>query len=240
MHQWLDRYAPLPLDDFDHTSGRHVITATVQEPIPDDWGPLIGDVLHNLRSALDHLAHALAVENVGTPLPKEIGASVEFPIFDGEVNFHRHGRPKIVGLSSEAQTAIEALQPYRRYPDPHIDPLWLLYQLSNIDKHRRPTVTAFYLDPNVSGSPGALDIEIAAPAAVKSGETFVLGSYGQRSAEEQPDVRFGFVYDIAFQEALAWNPPWVKEILYAIWSYIGTTVVPTLEPFLLRTRSSSG
>jgi len=41
MHQWLDRYAPLPLDGFDHTSGRHVITATVQEPMPDDWGPRV-------------------------------------------------------------------------------------------------------------------------------------------------------------------------------------------------------
>jgi hypothetical protein len=45
------------------------------EAIPCGWGSMIGDVIHNLRSALDTLATALAVLN-GTTSP----ASCERPI----------------------------------------------------------------------------------------------------------------------------------------------------------------
>lgn len=45
---------------------------------PDEiWGPIIGDTVHNLRSALDHIAWRLALDaaRVGTP------RLIEYPIF---------------------------------------------------------------------------------------------------------------------------------------------------------------
>jgi hypothetical protein len=39
------------------------------EPVPavEEWGPIIGDVVHNLRSALDHLVWQLTIANGHTP-----------------------------------------------------------------------------------------------------------------------------------------------------------------------------
>ena len=41
------------------------------EPVPavEEWGPIIGDVVHNLRSALDHLVWQLTIANGHTPPP---------------------------------------------------------------------------------------------------------------------------------------------------------------------------
>ena len=57
-----------------------------QEP-PDLLFMLIGDVLHNLRSALDHLAWSLA----GTKADKK----TEFPVFLKKNEFLSRGRDKI-------------------------------------------------------------------------------------------------------------------------------------------------
>lgn len=57
-------------------------------PIPDTVPMLIGDAVHNLRSALDHLACALA--ELKEPTPSEIGHfDIEFPIYISEAKFSR-------------------------------------------------------------------------------------------------------------------------------------------------------
>jgi hypothetical protein len=120
---------------------------------------LIGDVLQNLRSALDHLAWSLA----GTHANKR----TEFPIFLDKRKFNainRHGIPergsgleKMHGMPVPAQTAIESLQPYQRVhglPE-ESEPLWLLHQLSIEDKHRALNLVAAGVDArlDVSTSP---------------------------------------------------------------------------------------
>ena len=49
-------------------------------PIPPCWGPIIGDCVFNLRSALDHLALALARKHTPGMTDAQVGGS-EFPIF---------------------------------------------------------------------------------------------------------------------------------------------------------------
>ena len=39
----------------------------IQDSVPASWGGIVGDVVHNLRSAFDILAHALVLANGGTP-----------------------------------------------------------------------------------------------------------------------------------------------------------------------------
>jgi hypothetical protein len=62
--------------EYDTETRRVAIVARISEPIPPAWGPMIGDVVHNLRSALDHLAFALnakgyADANNGATLPED-------------------------------------------------------------------------------------------------------------------------------------------------------------------------
>lgn len=88
-----------------------------------------GDVIHNLRTALDHLAHQLVL--VGTPdgnPPRQI----EFPILESEEEYEKRKASKTRGMRADAVQAIDELKPYKE-GNPI---LWRLRELDNIDKHR--------------------------------------------------------------------------------------------------------
>jgi hypothetical protein len=126
-----------------------LVMEDIKEPRPE-WDVLIGDCVHNLRSALDHLAFQLMVGNTVASQQREFVNSSEFPIFLSGVKFHklqrkgsRRGQPmndsglhKIRGVSGAARTIIEGLQPYHRRKNPGTRRLWELRELSNTDKHR--------------------------------------------------------------------------------------------------------
>jgi hypothetical protein len=55
-----------PLDDLE--TGQIVIYGEgIREPPVEEWGVIIGDVVHNLRSALDHLVWQLTLANGNIP-----------------------------------------------------------------------------------------------------------------------------------------------------------------------------
>jgi hypothetical protein len=90
-----------------------------------------GDVVHNLRSALDHLAYQLAV--VGTP-SVEPSRRIEFPIAKDATTYESEKAKKVQGMRPEAIEAIDRLQPYKGGCNGDI--LWRLHELDNINKHR--------------------------------------------------------------------------------------------------------
>src|SRR5215469_737042 len=86
-----------------------------------------GDVVHNLRSALDHLAHQLVVAGGGTP-----DRDTMFPIAK-DLNAYESSKPaKVKGMKPQAIKAIDALEPYKGGNDL----LWRINELDIIDKHR--------------------------------------------------------------------------------------------------------
>ena len=105
------------------------------DPVPVvPFSLLIGDVLHNLRSALDHLAYALAEKHhAGRSLPDAIARESEFPIYryDNPTAFTKKTR----GIHPEAQKIIAELQPYQRGSECALDRLWMLHDLTTTDKH---------------------------------------------------------------------------------------------------------
>jgi hypothetical protein len=129
-------------DGVDTTTFRY--TAHIERPMPVlKWSPLIGDILYNARSALDHLAWQLAVIHCAPCRPPN---GVRFPIFCSEKDFFKRmkdGRRWAFGsgvyqfraMSHDAQALILELQPYKRRKNPERDPLWVLHQLCNEDKH---------------------------------------------------------------------------------------------------------
>ena len=90
-----------------------------------------GDVVHNLRSALDHLVYQLAV--VGTPRT-EPNRKVGFPIAKDLKTYEFVKVKKVQGMRPDAIKAIDALQPYKGGCNG--DTLWRIHDLDNSNKHR--------------------------------------------------------------------------------------------------------
>jgi hypothetical protein len=110
---------------------KYTLFAIVREQPPRDFAPMIGDALHNIRSALDHLVYELA--------PSDVRDSVntQFPIYKDEAAYRQRGEKKIPGIVGDERTLIERVQPWHASPRrPEADPLEILRTLSNRDKHR--------------------------------------------------------------------------------------------------------
>ena len=144
----------------EHTEGGYhhwAIFLEVRRFPPDEvWGPIIGDAVHNLRSALDHLAWKLALNEARLDTPRRI----EFPIFldDPADNPEARGalRKKLKCLRPETHALVDGAQPYKTGNTQH--PLWLLQALWNTDKHRTlHTVGFLFGEP--SDNPEAFGFE---------------------------------------------------------------------------------
>ncbi len=129
----------------------HVRVPTVT-PL-DDWGVYIGEIAHNLHSTLDGLVYQLALITTKSP-----ARNTQFPIFlvgrpKDRNRFHHcfegvrtkggkvqiltaDGRAMIRQLRPEHQAMIEQLQPYKRGRGGRKNPLYLLKEINNADKHR--------------------------------------------------------------------------------------------------------
>lgn len=113
---------------------------------PLEWSVTIGEVAHNLRSALDGLTWQLALLTTRRPY-----ARTQFPIFSvGKTarkgrrpSFEYEGRRMIRDLRAEHQAAIEKVQPCKRREYPRRrNSLLCLSELNNADKRRLIQVVA--------------------------------------------------------------------------------------------------
>jgi hypothetical protein len=100
-------------------------------PVPEILPVLLGDFLFNLHSALDHLAWQLSLLTRPKPYPL-----TQFPIFSERERIDE-AKSKVPHVSDEAWDIIESLQPYHAGDkEAFATPLWMLYELHRIDKHR--------------------------------------------------------------------------------------------------------
>ena len=119
---------------------RYTIRVKVHAEPPPLLSAVVGDILHNYRSALDQLAWQLVIAAGGKP-----SGNTAFPICDTEsdwrrkTEYRRRANDRAGPLSgippgSEIWAFIEDAQPYKRGPTAeHLSTLRLL---SNRDKHR--------------------------------------------------------------------------------------------------------
>lgn len=123
--------------------GVRVIFKGFTKPAPlDEWGLLAGECIHNMRSSLDNLAFALARLRCDPPHNPN---KISFPIYKDQARFMENGRRNIDQLPADAASLIEKIQPFQRYDSgqgdsPDKDPLALLQELNNADKHRIPSI----------------------------------------------------------------------------------------------------
>jgi hypothetical protein len=126
----------------DHT--RYEFIFDFEEHPFDRWSHIVGDVLANLRNALDHAVYELGVHEAGGNVP-ENGDRLMFPI-TRSLNDFRKVRWRIETLSDDAIDQIEALQPYHHPPGIDHSTIWHFSEGHNRDKHRslRVTVAALH------------------------------------------------------------------------------------------------
>jgi hypothetical protein len=67
-----------------------------------------------------------------------------FPIFHDSKGYEARKQTMIKGIAGSA-ARIDALQPFHRGATFQADPLWMLQELNNIDKHRLLLVTRAFL-----------------------------------------------------------------------------------------------
>jgi hypothetical protein len=176
----------------------------VLEPIPDTIPVLVGDCVHAIRCALDHLVWALA--NLKAPPHR----GTAFPICARREKFYERvkadpanptalrpfspgsGMARISGLRPAAKAFIESRQPY------HGDSRTLLNSLTileNQDKHRALNLT--YMIPKhwENADPPGVQLKILRYALV-DGAPFARATYPRDRTEM--DVNLHLAADIGF------------------------------------------
>lgn len=132
LHDYLDA-DPFALQREVQRDGEtHVFVLRVTAPPPVGLSLLVGEVAHQLRSAVDHIAYGLVVAAGNAPTRR-----TGFPVC-------RVRPPSLKvagGVTNAALAAVDAVQPYQRR-DPRGHPLHVLNKLWNVDKHRNLHVTA--------------------------------------------------------------------------------------------------
>lgn len=110
---------------------------------PALWGLLLGDIVHNYRCCLDHLAWAIYKRGRTPNLSDERERKVYFPIYSKRTAFNRGLKTKLPGARRADIAIVRKVQPYHageRRQAKHV--LTVLEDLSNHDKHRtlRPVI----------------------------------------------------------------------------------------------------
>jgi len=129
----------------DYSDPKWIIVRAVIEPMPIQFSVTAGDLIHNLRSALDHLAWQLVLIAGSTP-----GRHTSFPIyiskpdFDGRVRNPPEGRKSpLDGIDPESEiwAQVEHVQPY----NPGYEDFGRVATFSNRDKHQGLIAAVSYM-----------------------------------------------------------------------------------------------
>lgn len=215
---------------------RKAITYHRNRQIPTRFSILTGEIFYQLRSALDHLACQLFIANGGSDCKR-----TEFPIYKVDPATDQQEAPKykrkVAGFSRAVQAIIESMQPYKA-PNyaPEDDPLWIIHDMNNIDKHREllliATTTSHEQKFQIPNSPiGTVTVKLGATKKVpfpvgweipaKAGVPFRLGDMLKDPAV---NVQGQVAMQVAFPKiGLCKDQPVVPSLRYllgAVWSVV--------------------
>lgn len=100
-------------------------------PFPISFSIITGDVIQNIRSALDHLAYHLVMVGSGGDI--KLGERAYFPTATSPDKFENAVRRKVQGMRPDVIVRICQLEPYKGGKGHQF---WVLNEINNIDKHR--------------------------------------------------------------------------------------------------------
>lgn len=127
-------------------TGERATFAKKNESVIDAGALICGDIVHNLRSALDHAFWEVVSPFANTEKERR---DVQFPFCKSEADLDGAMKQKLAHrVSQRFFDAIKGLRPYRDAGGNEF--LWLVHELNLTDKHRLLTPTADYT--HVTGS----------------------------------------------------------------------------------------
>ncbi|MBA2505934.1 MAG: hypothetical protein H0V29_08325 [Thermoleophilaceae bacterium] len=146
--------------EFDSDAGCHFLRFRVREQVPLRLSVIVGDIVHNLRSALDQATWLLAGQTKSFAELNKPGVRerISFPITRSRPEFEAH---KVIPFLQPAPlSTVAVMQPYELDRPVQHHPLILLNELWNTDKHRtvHGGFAAVDLAP-ISFQPAAVHIE---------------------------------------------------------------------------------
>lgn len=180
----------------DAASGQRGLFCDVKEIVPTAIPLIIGDIGHNLRSALDILANDVVERDSGNRGKSE----ARFPIYNDPGVFEDAGKKAVKGANSSSFAIFESVQPYKSGDST----LRKLHDLNIGDKHKLVTPMANFLIAGgfkavQVGTGGTMTIGRARPVDITKIGVHSLGiswhsSLGfefQDQAEVSIEIRFG-------------------------------------------------
>jgi hypothetical protein len=121
------------VSEYDSDKAKYLARFKILRSIPQHrWGLILGDAVHNARTALDYIAWRLAGSD-----PTDFATL--FPICNHTAKFKSSER-RLERMHPEVVAIIRDLQPYKR-PDPNHSIIWLLEELDAKDKHKLIAMT---------------------------------------------------------------------------------------------------
>jgi hypothetical protein len=201
------------------TTGRQrLITTNVKAP-PVAHSIVVGDVLYNLRSCLDHLVHQLIVAHTAK---EPTYRTYEFPVFVTEKKFDDNIDRLLRDVSPEGVRRVRQVQPFT-FARPTDTALYALNELGLVDKHRVPLLAV------IRGRVSAMTAEDEATSILWAGgghdglveDGAVLATFDSRVS---PKMKLTAI--AAFDMALADGPhnlP-VTRFLSMIWGVVAQVV----------------
>jgi len=194
------------------------------EALDVSWVLLAGEILYQLRSALDHLIHQLVMVSGNAEKLKD-SRRHQFPIFDAPDRYSRAAARMIDGVSDEIAMKIERQQPYRHRPDdPKNDALWMLQDVNNTDKHRLVPVAVVGIAGVIAEDSKGTLFRMGSPDIILEHER-VFFSF-TRPTREYDDIRPRLTCAVAFQQAMqiGGNTMGMDGILMYITSHVGHVI----------------
>jgi hypothetical protein len=233
-----------------------IVRGIVERQIPIRFNVLIGEIVHGLRTALDHIVWQLVIAN-GKTGNRHTG----FPVCETPEQFetdalgkHREveGRKgpqgKIERVSAEAQAVIESLQPYNTSKRPKGSALYRLHHLDRIHKHRalhiigaacriakEMSVDQSFYDPLPDGTIPLRSIKITFPRVRNvEGDAFIPFESGAEvfrvSANYDMQMQQKVTFHISFEEPGVVQGLPVIPVLHDLLNFTAST----FDTFLMR------
>lgn len=182
-----------------------VLLRIAHRPPVSHWSLILGDYLHNLRSALDAVVWELANLDGASPASPH---RVQFPVAMHSTDWDKLAGKDLATIPSVALERIKLTQPFNA-EDPKTSPIYLLHRLDIQDKHRSLLEFKFKVqsiktdglkaklaEDNIPLAPPSIDI---AGDALDDGERLLSIQFNQRITEAEAPIEMSFEGTLDFE-----------------------------------------
>lgn len=227
LHAYLDS-DPLALRKQVENDGTIALFLDVTTPPPLTLSVLVGEIVQQLRSAVDHIAWALVTA---------AGGSADRTVFPVCTTEPEKGVRVIGGVGEEALARIRDAQPFSSVGDPAVHPLHVLHRLANVDKHRTLHLTVLQAyDAQVFASDpvsGALVGGQLTAGPLRDGDVLGIFRFSGDDVPVDTEVLAGGLTYLVFGEAGPWqtDEP-LQYLLERLLHHVDRVVWPRFRPLL--------